>query len=136
MRPISALDDHVDFLGLVPYDRSTGCRATDVCTVPDPSNAYNDRCTMIKVMEYMALERPIVAYDLPETRVSAGARAVRDAERPAGLRPGARAARGRRRPPARGRRGPPARRAGPRVAYSVPPLLQAYADLFARPSAA
>ena len=31
---------------------------------------------MIKVMEYMALERPIVAYDLPETRVSAGESAL------------------------------------------------------------
>ncbi len=31
---------------------------------------------MIKVMEYMALERPIVAYDLPETRFSAGESAL------------------------------------------------------------
>jgi glycosyltransferase involved in cell wall biosynthesis len=42
-----------------------------VCVQPDPSNPLNDRSTMNKVMEYMALERPIVAFDLPETRYSA-----------------------------------------------------------------
>jgi len=71
------LDDHVDFVGRVPVEelpRLLG--VVDVCTVTDPSNAYNDRCTMIKVMEYMALERPIVAYDLPETRISAGESAL------------------------------------------------------------
>ena len=65
------------FVGRVPIEelpRLLG--VVDVCTVTDPSNAYNDRCTMIKVMEYMALERPIVAYDLPETRVSAGESAL------------------------------------------------------------
>lgn len=42
-----------------------------VCVQPDPSNPLNDKSTMNKVMEYMALERPIVAFDLPETRYSA-----------------------------------------------------------------
>lgn len=71
------LDDHIEFVGRVPVEelpRLLG--AVDVCTVSDPSNSYNDRCTMIKVMEYMALERPIVAYDLPETRISAGESAL------------------------------------------------------------
>jgi glycosyltransferase involved in cell wall biosynthesis len=46
--------------------------AADVCVVPDPSNEYTDRSTMVKIMEYMALSKPIVAFDLPENRVSAG----------------------------------------------------------------
>lgn len=43
----------------------------DICVVPDPSNPYSDRCTMIKIMEYMEMSKPIVAFDLPEHRVSA-----------------------------------------------------------------
>lgn len=43
----------------------------DVCVDPAPSNNLNDRLTMIKIMEYMALAKPIVAFDLPETKISA-----------------------------------------------------------------
>lgn len=43
----------------------------DICLDPDPSNSFNDRCTMIKMTEYMAFEKPIVAFDLPEHRVTA-----------------------------------------------------------------
>ena len=56
--------------------------ATTICAVtfrrsisascPDPSNSYNDRSTMIKVAEYMAVGKPLVAFDLPEHRVTAG----------------------------------------------------------------
>jgi glycosyltransferase involved in cell wall biosynthesis len=44
----------------------------EICVTPDPSNPYNDTCTTIKTMEYMALAKPIVAFDLPENRVTAG----------------------------------------------------------------
>ena len=43
----------------------------DICVAPEPSNIFNDRSTMIKIMEYMALEKPIVAFDLPEHRFTA-----------------------------------------------------------------
>ena len=46
-------------------------RVADVCVDPAPSNALNDRSTMIKILEYMAAGKPIVAFDLPETRFSA-----------------------------------------------------------------
>jgi len=46
--------------------------SADVCLEPDPPSPLNDVSTMIKVPEYMAMGRPVVAYDLPETRVSAG----------------------------------------------------------------
>ena len=43
---------------------------------PDPKNPLNDVSTMNKTMEYMAFGLPVVAFDLRETRVSAGDAAV------------------------------------------------------------
>ncbi len=43
----------------------------DIGIEPDPPSPLNDRSTMIKVAEYMAMDCPVAAYDLPETRVSA-----------------------------------------------------------------
>ena len=50
--------------------------ACDICVQPDPSNPLNDASTMNKVMEYMALAKPVVAFDLPETRTSGGEAAL------------------------------------------------------------
>jgi asparagine synthase (glutamine-hydrolysing) len=44
---------------------------TDVGLSPDPQNGLNEFCTMIKTMEYMAMGKPVVAFDLVETRFSA-----------------------------------------------------------------
>jgi glycosyltransferase involved in cell wall biosynthesis len=44
--------------------------AVHVCVQPDPSSPLNDKSTMNKLMEYMALGKPTVAFNLPETRVS------------------------------------------------------------------
>jgi glycosyltransferase involved in cell wall biosynthesis len=44
----------------------------DVCLSPDPANGFNEWHTMNKTMEYMALGKPVVAFDLVETRTSAG----------------------------------------------------------------
>ncbi len=44
----------------------------DVCVNPDVANDMNDKSTMNKIMEYMALGKPIVQFDLTEGRVSAG----------------------------------------------------------------
>ena len=66
------LDQHVWFPGPVHGDRLFCYLSTaDICVDPDPGNDYNDRCTMIKMMEYMAYAKPIVAFDLPEHRVTA-----------------------------------------------------------------
>jgi len=43
----------------------------DVCVNPDVWNEMNDKSTMNKIMEYMALCKPIVQYDLTEGRFSA-----------------------------------------------------------------
>jgi glycosyltransferase involved in cell wall biosynthesis len=43
----------------------------EVCVNPDRPNAMNDMSTMNKIMEYMALGKPIVQFELTEGRVSA-----------------------------------------------------------------
>jgi glycosyltransferase involved in cell wall biosynthesis len=44
----------------------------DVCLAPDPPSELNDRSTMIKITEYLAMGRAVASYDLEESRVSAG----------------------------------------------------------------
>lgn len=48
----------------------------DICVAPEPSDPYNDRSTAAKVMEYMALGKPTVAFNLPEHRFTAQDAAV------------------------------------------------------------
>ena len=48
----------------------------DVCVDPAPRSELNDRSTMVKVAEYLALGKPVVAYDLLETERTAGGAAV------------------------------------------------------------
>jgi predicted ATP-grasp superfamily ATP-dependent carboligase/glycosyltransferase involved in cell wall biosynthesis len=50
--------------------------SSDVCLVPDPPTALNDRSTLVKIPEYLAMGRAVAAYDLTESRVSAGPAAV------------------------------------------------------------
>ena len=71
------LDQFVWFTGFIPdADVLRYMSTVDICLDPDPSNIFNDRCTMIKIMEYMALGKPTVAFDLPEHRISAGEAAL------------------------------------------------------------
>ncbi|MEZ4706058.1 MAG: glycosyltransferase family 4 protein [Caldilineaceae bacterium] len=66
------LDPYVHFYGPVPHAEVAGyLSAADICVAPEPSNTYNNRSTMIKITEYMAMGKPIVAFDLPEHRFSA-----------------------------------------------------------------
>jgi glycosyltransferase involved in cell wall biosynthesis len=66
------LDDYVWFTGRVSdADLLRYLSTADICVDPDPSNPFNDRSTMIKMTEYMALGKPIVAFDLPEHRYTA-----------------------------------------------------------------
>jgi glycosyltransferase involved in cell wall biosynthesis len=66
------VSDYMSFPGRVP-DRDvleTLCTA-DVCVNPDRVNEMNDKSTMNKIMEYMAMGRPIVQFDVAEGRYSA-----------------------------------------------------------------
>jgi glycosyltransferase involved in cell wall biosynthesis len=73
-RLAEALDvnDYIEFAGRIPdsevIERLSSC---DVCVGPDPLNPLNNKSTMNKILEYMALERAIVQYDLLEGRRSA-----------------------------------------------------------------
>ena len=63
----------VEFAGWRSDDDIRAILSTaDVCLAPDPPSPLNDVSTMIKIPEYMAMGRPIVSYDLTESRVSAG----------------------------------------------------------------
>ena len=66
------LDDCVEFTGRVPDEEMLRYLNTaDVCVNSDTYNAMNDKSTMNKVLEYMALGKPIVQFDLTEGRFSA-----------------------------------------------------------------
>ena len=64
--------DYVTFTGRVPDAELLAMLNTaDVCVNPDTATEMNDISTMNKVMEYMALAKPIVQFDLAEGRYSA-----------------------------------------------------------------
>ncbi|HEU4646190.1 MAG TPA: glycosyltransferase family 4 protein [Burkholderiales bacterium] len=69
--------DYVTFTGRVPDEELLAVLNTaDVCVNPDRACALNDLSTMNKVLEYMALGKPIVQFDLKEGRASAGEAAL------------------------------------------------------------
>ena len=71
------LDGSVQLTGFVSDQELREClAAADICVDPDPSSPLNDVSTWIKIMEYMAYGKPIVAFDLKETRFSAQQAAV------------------------------------------------------------
>ncbi len=66
------LEDTVNFTGRIPDEQLLDILSTaDVCVNPDKPCEMNDISTMIKIMEYMALGKPIVQFDLKEGRFSA-----------------------------------------------------------------
>jgi glycosyltransferase involved in cell wall biosynthesis len=67
------VDEYVTFTGRAPdAELLEMLNTADICVNPDRANAMNDRSTMNKIMEYMALGKPVVQFDLTEGRVSAG----------------------------------------------------------------
>jgi glycosyltransferase involved in cell wall biosynthesis len=66
------LEDMVNFTGRVPDQQLLEILSTaDVCVNPDKPCEMNSISTMVKIMEYMALGKPIVQYDMKEGRFSA-----------------------------------------------------------------
>lgn len=71
------LAECVEFSGWVEHDTiGRVLSSSDACLAPDPKNPLNDLSSMIKISEYMAMSRPIVSYDLAESRFGAGEAAV------------------------------------------------------------
>jgi glycosyltransferase involved in cell wall biosynthesis len=71
------LGDMMNFTGRVSDEQLLETLSTaDVCVNPDRPCEMNDISTMIKIMEYMALGKPIVQFDLREGKFSAQDAAV------------------------------------------------------------
>jgi glycosyltransferase involved in cell wall biosynthesis len=72
----------VEMRGLTPYVDMPGMisdtlrlrqymSTADILVSPEPMTPLNARSTFVKIAEYMAVGKPIVATDLPETRYTA-----------------------------------------------------------------
>jgi glycosyltransferase involved in cell wall biosynthesis len=67
------VDNAITFTGRIPdVDLLPYLNTCDVCVNPDVVNAMNSKSTMNKIMEYMALGKPIVQFEMVEGRYSAG----------------------------------------------------------------
>jgi glycosyltransferase involved in cell wall biosynthesis len=67
------VEDHVTFTGWVGRDVVSSYLSTaDLGLQPDPPGPFNDLCSMVKTLEYMAFGLPVLAFDLVETRRAAG----------------------------------------------------------------
>jgi glycosyltransferase involved in cell wall biosynthesis len=67
------LSDAVQMPGTLPWTEVIErLSQADICVQPDPPTPFNRHLTMNKLMEYMALGKPAIAYDMPETRFSGG----------------------------------------------------------------
>lgn len=67
------LANYVMFTGRIPDEELLAWLSTaDVCVNPDRVNEMNDKSTMNKIMEYMAVGKPVVQFDMTEGRYSAG----------------------------------------------------------------
>ncbi len=84
---LPALRDLSNKLGIGEYIQFTGwvngqdevrryLNSMDICAAPEPADVYNQRSTAAKVMEYMAVGKPVVSFDLTEHRFSAGPAAL------------------------------------------------------------
>lgn len=73
-----SVEDYIVFCGRISDDAllTSYLSTADVCVAPDPKNEMNDKCSLIKIVEYMAMGRPVVGFDLAESRITAGDAAV------------------------------------------------------------
>jgi glycosyltransferase involved in cell wall biosynthesis len=71
------LEERVEFVGWLEDEQIVRLLSTaDVCLAPEPQTPLNDVSTMVKIAEYMAMARPVVAYELRESRFAAGDAAI------------------------------------------------------------
>jgi len=71
------IGDRTWFTGFLPLEQWVPLLSTaDVCVDPGPANPVNNLSTTNKMMDYMALGKPMVVFDLPERRITAGESAL------------------------------------------------------------
>ena len=67
------LGDVVEFAGmLAPQSALARIAGCDICVQPDRRSPFTEATTMVKTIEYLALGRPVISFDLRETRFSCG----------------------------------------------------------------
>jgi glycosyltransferase involved in cell wall biosynthesis len=72
-RRAASLDGRIRFTGYLPHWEVPGALSeADIGIDPAPATEFNQRSTMTKIAEYLAAGLPVVAYDLLETRRTAG----------------------------------------------------------------
>jgi glycosyltransferase involved in cell wall biosynthesis len=73
LRDQLGLQETIEFTGWIRDDRLIAdyLATADVCLVPDPKNPMNDFCSMNKIVEYLAMGKPVVAFDLMEAQETA-----------------------------------------------------------------
>lgn len=77
LREQLGLVDGVSMPGTIPWTEVIETLLdVDMCVQPDPPTRFNRHLTMNKLMEYMALGKPVIAYDMHETRCSGGPGAI------------------------------------------------------------
>ena len=77
LRKQFGLEKYVEFTGYIPSPDFYGVlAAADICINPEVKNDYTDKSTMIKIMDYMALGKPIIQFNTVEGKRSAGKAAV------------------------------------------------------------
>jgi glycosyltransferase involved in cell wall biosynthesis len=77
LRDQLGLREAVVMTGRIPWPQVLSTMAaTDICVQPDLPTVFSEKLTMSKLMEYMALGKAVVAFDMPETRVSGGTTVV------------------------------------------------------------
>ena len=60
------VQDHVRFMGAVPHEQVPGCiAAADVCVAPLTQERLRSGSSALKIHEYLACERPVVASRIP-----------------------------------------------------------------------
>ena len=65
------LDEFVKFTGRIPDQQVKEIISTaDLAVAPDPKDPLNDVSTMNKIIEYMALEKALVCFDLRGASIS------------------------------------------------------------------
>lgn len=72
------IEEHVEFTGMIMDREKVKDHLTeaDIGIEPAPLNEVNQHSTFIKIMEYMAAGKPVVAFDLAESRYSTNGSAL------------------------------------------------------------
>jgi glycosyltransferase involved in cell wall biosynthesis len=71
------LQKYAVFTGFIPVEEYYEILATaDICVNPEYNNSFTDKSTMMKIMDYMVMGKPIVQFATTEGRVTAAESAV------------------------------------------------------------